>query len=176
MVSGTTILFGFTGHPIIEKSIGVKIVAGSGEAKGFEIEVEVKVEHVDLVEQFIVDPLRELRNTVVCQAVELDRFFVCVCHDTWHFLHAEPNGSSISGVAFDDDAVAVNDQRHIEANLRDDLDKQVDGLIVLPRIADIGLDLGDLLHHDLINNLHQCQPPFDTSEADAPDSRRSQRV
>ena len=79
-------------------------------------------------------------------------------------------------MTFDDDTVAVDDQRHVEANLRNDLDKQVDRLIVFPGIADIGLDLGNLLHHDLINNLHQRQPPFDTSEADAPDSRRSQRV
>ena len=128
------------------------------------------------MEQLIVDPLGEFRNAVVGQTVELDRFFVGVCYDAGYFLHAEPNGSGITGVAFDDDAVAVNDQRHIEADLWDDLNEQVDGLIVLPGIADIGLDLGNLLHHDLINNLHQRQPPFDTSEAAAPDSRRLQRV
>lgn len=81
LVSGTAVLFGFTDHPIIEKSIGVKIVAGSGEAKGFEIEVKVKVEHIDLVEQLVVDPLGEFGNAVVGQTVELDRFFVGVCYD-----------------------------------------------------------------------------------------------
>ena len=128
------------------------------------------------MEQLVVDPLGEFGNAVVGQTVELDRFFVGVCYDAGYFLHAEPNGGSITGMAFDDDTVGVDDQRHVEANLRNDLDKQVDRLIVFPGIADIGLDLGNLLHHDLINNLHQRQPPFDTSEADAPDSRRSQRM
>ena len=112
LVSGTAVLFGFTDHPIIEKSIGVKIVAGSGEAKGFEIEVKVKVEHIDLVEQLVVDPLGEFGNAVVGQAVELDRFFVGVCYDAGYFLHAEPNGGSITGMTFNDDTVAVDDQRH----------------------------------------------------------------
>ena len=79
-------------------------------------------------------------------------------------------------MTFDNNAVAVDDKRHIEADLWDDLNEQVDGLIVLPGVADIRLDLGNLPHHDLINNLHQRQPPFDTFEAAAPDSRRLQRV
>ncbi len=41
LVSGTAILLGFTDHPIIKKSIGIKIVARSWEAEGFKIEVEV---------------------------------------------------------------------------------------------------------------------------------------
>lgn len=69
LVSGTAVLFGFTDHPIIEKGVGIKVIAGSWETKGLKVKIKVKVEHVDLVEQFIVDPLRELRNTVVCQAV-----------------------------------------------------------------------------------------------------------
>ena len=50
LVSGTTILFGFTDHPIIEKSVGIKVIAGSWEAKGLKVKIKVKVEHIDLVE------------------------------------------------------------------------------------------------------------------------------
>ncbi len=62
LVSGATVFFGFTDHPIIEKGVGIKVIAGAGKPRDSRSKIKVKVEHVDLVEQLIVDPLRELKK------------------------------------------------------------------------------------------------------------------
>ena len=67
-----------------------------------ELLEDIKTNHPKIiVEQLIVDPLGEFGNAVVGQTVELDRFFVGVCYDAGYFLHAKPNGGSITGMTFD---------------------------------------------------------------------------
>lgn len=66
-----------------------------------------------------------------------------------HLFEPELLGRLVAGVADDDDAVGVHDNRLAEAELADGGGDRLDRLVVETRVARVGADVGELAEFDL---------------------------
>ncbi len=131
------------------------------EAEDAEV-VVARLQLAQLDRQQVVVPVGPLAGLVVGDAVGADLLGRQVGGDVDRNLgQLQLHGRLVAGVAHDDDAVGVNDDRLAEAKLAERGGHDDDGVVVEARVARVGTKLGQVAKLDLHGRLRQwrCSVP-----------------